>query len=224
MKNIINNFLVKNNKIIKIILFFVFPVLLVLAVEIIQKQSFFGLLEFITGSSRAFLFSYFIVFIVFYMLYLLISRHAFYTTFIFFIIFAIVNFLKRQILGEPLYLTDIIAQAGQSGDIVSFVHFKINIAVVLFFIFIFLVNFAYFILFKNFKIRKITVRLPLFIVFFMLFYFVIVTNDFREKYLLKTIGYDLDGVNWRQNYNYDANGFITAFYINISNAYIQKPE
>ncbi|MDD5212869.1 MAG: LTA synthase family protein [Candidatus Gracilibacteria bacterium] len=222
--NFLKTFFAKNNKIIKIILFFVFPVLLVLAVELVQKQSFSGLLEFITGSSRAFLFSYFIVFIVFYMLYLLISRHAFYASFIFFVILAIVNLLKRQILGEPLYLTDIIAQAGQSGDIASFVHFKISIGVVLFFLFIFLVNFAYFRFFQDFKIRKIIVRLPLFIVFFMLFYFVIVTNDFREKYLLKTIGYDLDGVNWRQNYNYDANGFITAFYINISNAYVKKPE
>lgn len=224
MKNTIKNFFAKNNKIIKIILFFVFPVILVLAVELIQKQSFWWLLEFITGSSRAFLFSYFIVFIVFYMLYLLISRHAFYTTFIFFVILSIVNFLKREILGEPLYLTDIIAQAGQSGDIASFVHFKISISVVLFFIFIFLLNFVYFRLFKDFKIRKITVRLPLFIVFFLLFYFVIVTNDFREKYLLKTIWYDLDGINWRQNYNYDENWFITAFYINISNAYIKKPQ
>ncbi len=217
-------FFAKNNKTIKNILFFVFPVLLVLAVELIQKQTFLWLLEFIILSWRAFLFSYLIVFIVFYMLYLLISRHAFYTTFLFFIIFAIVNFLKRQILWEPLYLTDIIAQAGQTLDIASFVHFKISIWVVLFFIFIFLVNFAYFRLFKNFKICEISVRLPLFIVFFLLFYFVVVTNDFREKYLLKIIWYDLDGINWRQNYNYDTNGFITAFYINISSAYVKKPE
>ncbi len=220
----LKNFFAKNNKIIKIILFFVFPMILVLLVELIQKQSFWWLLEFITWSSRAFLFSYFIVFIVFYMLYLLISRHAFYTTFIFFIILWIVNLFKRQILWEPLYLTDIIAQAGQSGAIASFVNFKISIWIILFFLVLFSINFLYFRLFKDFKIRKITVRLPLFILFFMLFYFVIVTNDFREKYLLKTIWYDLDGINWRQNYNYDENGFITAFYINISNAYVKKPE
>ncbi|MDD4151319.1 MAG: LTA synthase family protein [Candidatus Gracilibacteria bacterium] len=158
------------------------------------------------------------------MLYLIISRHSFYITFFSFIILSIINLLKRQILGEPLYLTDIIAQAGQSRDLYSFVHFKINIGIILFFIFVFLLNFFYFRLFKNFKIKKITVRLPLFIVFFLLFYFVILTNTFRDKYLLKTIGYNLDSINWRQNYNYDENGFVRAFYINISNAYIKKPE
>ncbi len=183
MKNILKNFFAKNNKIIKIILFFVFPLILVLAVELIQKQSLWWLIDFITWSSRAFLFSYFIIFIVFYSLYLLISRHAFYTTFIFFIILSIVNLLKRQILWEPLYLTDIIAQASQSGNIASFVHFKIDFFIILFFIILFLINFFYFRLFSDFKIRKITVRLPLFIVFLLLFYFVIITNDFREKYL-----------------------------------------
>lgn len=222
--NLIQKFYNKYNKLIKISLFFLFPLILVLCVELIQKWSILSLWEFILWSSRSLLFSYFIVFIVFYLLYLLIGRHAFYTTFFFFLGLSIINLLKRQILWEPLYLTDILAQASQSGDIASFVHFKISVLIILFFLFIFILNFIYFRLFKDFKIRKITIKLPLFILFFLLFYFVIVTNGFREKYLIKVIWYDLDRVNWRQNYNYDTNWFITAFYINISNAYIKKPE
>lgn len=224
MLNILKKFFTKNNKLIKIILFFIFPLLIVLSVELIQKQSFFWLWDFIIWSSRAFLFSYFIVFIVFYMLYLLISRHSFYINFLFFIILSIINLFKRQILWEPLYLTDIMAQYSQSSNLVSFVHFKINFWIIIFWIIIFLINLFYFKLFRDFKIKNITLRIPLFIVFFLLFYFVILTNTFRDKYLLKTIWYNLDSVNWRQNYNYDENWFLRAFYINIKNAYIKKPD
>ncbi|MDD2515788.1 MAG: LTA synthase family protein [Candidatus Gracilibacteria bacterium] len=89
-------------------------------------------------------------------------------------------------------------------------------------IFAFVVCLAYFFLFKGIKInKKLRIGLGLFLV--LINGYIIFNNDFRVHKLQYLTGLNAEGLSRRQQYNYDHNGFIAGFFVNIGNVNIKKP-
>lgn len=83
-------------------------------------------------------------------------------------------------------------------------------------------NIIYFISFLGFNLNK-KIKLILLSVLLLLSYYIFVSADFRINRLQAYTWLNMDSLAWRQNYNYDHNGFIGWFYVNIGNIYVKKP-
>ena len=203
-------------------IFFTFPLFVVLVTQYAASGSFASVQDLVVGNTPSFLFSYFLVALVFSLLWLWIGASAFFVSSVSFVFLATVSFYKNRILNDYLFPTDLLAFGGESGKLTDFVHIQSDWKVVLLFLVGIVVSFLYFRSFRHFRLH-IWKRLPIFLGLLVLSIYIFTSNNFRIYALKDAIGYNIEDVNWRQKWNYEHNGFITAFFINLGNIYIDKP-
>lgn len=122
-----------------------------------------------------------------------------------------------------MFPTDIFVFGGSSGNLLHFLHIEFSWGFICMVLLGIICTFAYFHHFKNFgwEFKK---RIFAFACLCLISTYIFSSEDFRLHALKSTIGYNIEDMAWRQKFNYEHNGFITAFFINLGNIYIKKPD
>lgn len=204
-------------------IFFGFPFLVVLFTEYASSGNIGSVLDFISGNTASFLFSYSLVFLVFSLLFLLLGRIAFFLSFFLFVILATISFYKNKILNDYLFPTDIFIFGGSPGQFSSFLHIEFSREFIGMIALGTIITILYFHHFRAFRWERwwralASIGLLLFSTY------VFSSENFRLYALKSAVGYNIEDVAWRQKFNYEHNGFITAFFINLGNIYVKKPD
>lgn len=198
------------------------PLVMVLSSELIEKQSVIELIKWINSGS--FLLSYFGICLVFCIVYMLIGN-AFWgvlVTSTLIMIFSLINYYKIIILGAPFYPWDLLL-AKQLKNILSYLNIHLSRYVLIsLLVFVLLVCTSYVIVNKSMigKLSKKTRLLTSILCIFMLQFFT-VNILFNSEALAR---FNVVNLIWDPKINFDQNGFLLGFTINIPNILIKEPQ
>lgn len=144
---------------------------------------------------------------------------------------------KLRSLGEPLYLTDVLAQATQLGGLSSFSGVFGKPATWFALAALALLSAAFFFLLRNGKrnvkgnatpsrngIRRSGPRALAFAAL-AVFHAAVFTNAYGTLTVIQTaVALKPEDYSWRQIENYADNGFVGGFFTNLGDAFVKKPE
>lgn len=198
---------------------FLFPLLLAFFTEFIQREDINDFFEWFSYGSFRFYLSSLVVFFVFLFFYAITPRlwiGAFLTSLLF-ISLGLVNFFKLDYRGDPLMPWDLIL-GKQALNILPSIQLKITPSIIFILICLGLILYGLYMK-KEIPIPKTG---HLFLGFSsLLCLYLIINGIFLNEDQLKKL--DIDDIKWNQSVNYQHNGFLTGFLINIKNILIEVP-
>lgn len=200
----------------------VYPLFITLMIEWIQRTHLIDLVTWITNNPLNIYFTYLVILMLFLFFYGLSGRlwlASFFSTSPL-LILAFMNFFKTNIRGEPLLPWDLFLSK-EAMNIFSNVSIRFSIQQI-----IFLCTFLLMILLL-FLFRKSELKLSIHyrtsaVLISLLALFFLYNGIFFNAANLTAL--NITNYRWDQEQNYQENGFINAFSINIKNIIIEKPE
>jgi len=213
----------KNTRILRGIvyslLFITLPAFITVCVEFIQIKNVGETIEWISGHTYQLLLGYIFVLLTFVILYIAFSRLwvAMLGTSLLFISFALINHYKLIYRGDPLMPWDLMLQK-EAGNIFQYLDISVDkeIALVVVSIILIIIATAFI---KPFKLRW--QHRALGITISVILATLVMKNTYLNSENIEKMG--IQDVFWNQTRNYEINGFITGFGMNIKNAIIKPP-
>lgn len=217
--------------------FFAFPLIAVFFAEAVAARNPLAFFHVVSTHPGAAAFSYIWIFTFFAFLYAAVGTFAPAAVLVSFLILGSSHAEKLRSLGEPLYLTDVLAQATQLGGLSSFsgvfgkpaTWFALVVLAVLSAAFFFLLRGD----FRNGQeemvprrngVRSSCLRAFAFVML-ALFHAAVFTNSYGTLTAIQTaVALKPEDYSWRQIENYADNGFVGGFFTNLGNAFIKKPD
>lgn len=201
--------------------FFAFPVLMLFIIELINKRNFIYTLFWPFGSPVECFINYIIILCIFCIFTALLGKMNWSASisFAFVAVLSLISSYKETMLGEPLFPWDIY-MANLVINLLPYLYKSLNILNLLFV----LISFGV-VLVIALYVKKNTMPIRIRIVSGILSIFLLSSfsiNPYMSYIFLPKIG--VSNMDWVQMENYDKNGFVLAFIMNIKNILIKKPE
>lgn len=219
------NFL-KNPRRRFLLAFFLFPAVAAFFSEAVATRdpfAFFGVIGSHPGSAA---FSYSWIFSLFAFAYTLLGRFAPAAILVSFLILGTSHVEKLRSLGEPLYLTDVLAQATQLGGLSAFSGVFDKSATWAALAAGALLSAGFFRLLRadGTGYGRLGFRIPALAVL-AAFHIAVFTNAHGTLSALQSAtSLKPEDYSWRQMENYADNGFVGGFFTNLGNAFVRKPD
>lgn len=217
--------------------FVAFPAVALAFAEAVAARNplaFFHVVSVHPGSAA---FSYIWIFTFFTFLYAAVGTFAPAAVLVSFLILGSSHAEKLRSLGEPLYLTDVLAQATQLGGLSSFSGVFGKPATWLALITLTALSAAFFFLLRGGIRNRQEERIPrrngvrnpgpraFAFVALAVFHAAVFTNAYGTLTAIQTaVALKPEDYSWRQIENYADNGFVGGFFTNLGNAFVKKPE
>lgn len=219
--------------------FFAFPLVAAFFAEAVATRDVFAFFHVISVHPGAAVFSYLWILSFFAFAYSVFSVVAPAVILIALFVLSSSHIEKLRLLGEPLYLTDILAQAAQIKGLADFsgifdkptTWIAIGAGTLLSWFFFWLLrsdgttfyikNKAPDVVYRAFRPNpRIFTALV-----FAVFHVAVFTNAYGTLTAIQTVSaLKPEEYFWRQIENYSENGFIAGFFTNVGNAFVHKPE
>lgn len=219
------NFL-KNPRCRFLLAFFLFPAVAAYFSEAVATRdlsAFFDVIQSRPGSAA---FSYSWILSLFAFAYSLLGRFAPAAILVSFLILGTSHIEKLRSLGEPLYLTDVLAQATQLGGLSAFSGVFDKSATWAALVFVGLLSWGFFRLLRTdgTGYGRARFRIPVLAVL-AAFHVAVFTNAHGTLSALQSAAsLKPEDYSWRQIENYSDNGFVGGFFTNLGNAFVRKPD
>lgn len=217
--------------------FFAFPLVALCFAEAVAARNPLAFFHVVSAHPGTAAFSYFWLLSFFIFAYLAIGGLAPAAILVSLLILASSHAEKLRSLGEPLYLTDVLAQATQLGGLSSFSGVFGKSATWLALMALAILSVAFFLLLRggirNGQEERIPrrngVRNPspraFAFVALAVFHAAVFTNAYGTLTAIQTaVALKPEDYSWRQIENYADNGFVGGFFTNLGNAFVKKPE
>lgn len=205
------------------ILFLLFlPLALLVVVEGLQRSNVLEVFHWIVEYKSAFIINYIII-LTFLLVIFSVINNLFYSLLLstfFFVLVGLINYNKMQLLGEPFFPWDVIL----IENVIDILPRVFNGPIYKYIIYLMLGTLFVFIFKKitpAIKANRI-IRVLLFIVSLTI---IISTSFYSKTPVVKLFGLlDIQNQDWQQDVNYQVNGVLLSFTMNVPNAIILKPE
>ncbi len=199
----------------------VFPAVLLFLVELIHRQNILSVLLWLILSPMEVILSYILTASIFFLILSIFGRVGIMgsAALLVLILTSLASSQKKLLVGDPLLPWDIFLFR-QVSDLVSYILNGISIFN---FLMVLLTITLFFMLFVVSKPLRYSVWLRLILGTISLLIISSMCFDPRTVYtMLPKVG--ITNIDWVQSQNYDKNGFVSAFMMNVKNVMIQKPD
>ncbi|MBP1992416.1 LTA synthase family protein [Paenibacillus eucommiae] len=203
-----------------IIALLIVPMLLVIAVEYIQRGSLSLTLDWVNLNHKLFFVNYLINFFVFLFIYCLLGSLVVsmgVTTMLMFLV-SLINFFKIKLIGEPFFPWDVLLNK-EGMNIIPLVSGSSTMIKILGLSVIVICIFLLRLIVPRLSMHWI-MRVTLGLLSIFILYSVALKTPWAAKLVSKM---DVNEVVWNQRQSYSSNGLAIAFTLNVKNSIVPKP-
>lgn len=204
---------------IQTILFIVLPAVITFTVEFIQIRNLGEILEWIKSHPYQMVLGYVLILLFFALLYIIFCRMyiAMLGTSTLFMLLALINYYKIIIRGDPFMPWDLLLNK-EASNIVAYLNIPIDKTIILLFGVLLLMV----IIVAFFKPAKIWIRYRVIgVVIIICITTLFMKNTYFHSENMEKL--QITDIFWNQKRNYEINGFLTGFGMNIRNIIITPP-